>query len=229
MACYARALILQACESYFCFKLSRMKKFKSEDLINDLQNDVRQITTAVESMKGMDKIKLSYPLNNGKWTAIQALEHLNIYNRYYLPAIETAIAEAKTTRSAWFNSGTLGNYFTNSMKPSDVFQVKNKMKTGKAYNPPASLNAEQVIAEFQQHQQKLLNLLDTARNSDMNSIRIPISVSKFIRLKLGDTFRFLIAHEQRHLIQARNAIHELGIPTDKFPVLIQTKKTPSLN
>lgn len=201
-----------------------MKKFKSEDLINSLQNDVRQLVAAAESMKGMDKIKLSYPLTNGKWTAIQALEHLNIFNRYYLPVIETEIAESKSGRSAWFNSGTLGNYFTNMMKPTDVYQVKNKMKTGKAYNPPAALNSEQVVAEFLQHQQKLTQLLDAVRESDMNSIRIPISVSKFIKLKLGDTFRFLIAHEQRHLVQARNAIHALGIPTDKFPVILEAQK-----
>lgn len=201
-----------------------MKKFKSEDLINGLQSDIQQLVAAAESMKGMDKIKLSYPLNNGKWTAIQALEHLNIYNRYYLPVIESAISESKSGRSAWFNSGTLGNYFTNSMKPTDVFEIKNKMKTGKAYNPPGALNAEQVIAEFVQHQQKLTQLLDASRDRDMNSIRIPISLSKFIKLKLGDTFRFLIGHEQRHLIQARNAIHALGIATDKFPVILEAKK-----
>jgi hypothetical protein len=198
-----------------------MKKFKSEDLINSLQNDVRQLAAAAESMKSMDKIKLGYPLTNGKWTAIQALEHLNMYNRYYLPLVETAINESKTGRSAWFNSGTLGNYFANTMKPSDVFEIRNKMKTQKSYNPPAALNAEKVIAEFLEHQQKLNQLLDAARNHDMNNIRIPITVSKFIKFKLGDTFRFLVGHEQRHLVQARNAIRELGISTDKFPVILQ--------
>lgn len=198
-----------------------MKKFKSEDLLNSLQDDVRRLIAAAESMKSMDKIKLAYPLNNGKWTAMQALEHLNIYNRYYLPAIDKAITESKSSRSAWFNSGTLGNYFTNSMKPTDVYGVKNKMKTGKGYHPPASLKSEDVINEFIEHQQKLLQLLDTARTRDLNAIRIPITITKFIKLKLGDTFRFLIAHEQRHMVQARNAIHSLGIATDKFPVILQ--------
>jgi hypothetical protein len=200
-----------------------MKKFKSEDLINNLQNDIRQLIAAAESMKSMDKIKLSYPLTNGRWTAIQALEHLNLYNRYYLPAIEKAISEDKSSRSAWFNSGTLGNYFTNSMKPTDVYMVKNKMKTQKSYNPPAALSAEQVISEFLQHQEKLIQLLDAARNRDMNAIRIPITVTKYIKFKLGDTFRFLVAHEQRHAVQARNAIHALGIATDKFPVIVEAK------
>jgi hypothetical protein len=85
------------------------------------------------------------------------------------------------------------------MKPTDVYQVKNKMKTQKSYHPPAALNAEQVIGEFLQHQEKLLQLLDAARNRDMNAIRIPITITKYIKFKLGDTFRFLVAHEQRHL------------------------------
>ena len=95
------------------------------------------------------------------------------------------------------------------------------MKTQKSYTPPAALNAEQVIAEFGEHQQKLLQLLETARNYDLNNIRVPITITKFIKFKLGDTFRFFVAHEQRHMVQARNAIHALGIATDKFPVILQ--------
>jgi hypothetical protein len=113
------------------------------------------------------------------------------------------------------------------MKPTDVFQVKNKMKTQKSYNPPAALNAEQVINEFSQHQQKLIQLMNLSRTRDMNAIRIPITVTKYIKFKLGDTFRFLVAHEQRHLVQARNAIHALGISTDRFPVIVDAKSFAS--
>jgi len=91
----------------------------------------------------------------------------------------------------------------------------------KSHHPPAALNADQVIAEFVDNQNKLLQLLDQARNYDLNAIRIPVTISKFIKFKLGDTFRFLVAHEQRHVVQARNAIHALGIATDKFPVILQ--------
>ena len=198
-----------------------MKKFKSEELINSLQTDVKSMVSAVELMKDMDKIKLAYPLAEGKWTAVQALEHSNMYGRYYLPAMEKAISEAPDQKAAWFNAGRMGDYFVKMMKPTNVYEVKNKMKTQKGYNPPVALNVETVIGEFLDQQQKLLQLLDRARNKDLNAIRIPISISKMIKMKLGDTFRFLIAHEQRHMIQARNAIHGLGIATDKFPVILQ--------
>ncbi len=196
-----------------------MKKYKTDELIDSLQADVKQIIAAAEAMQGLDKIKLSYPLTEGRWTAVQAIEHLNIYNRYYLPAIEKAMNEGQQERSAWFNSGRMGDYFTKMMKPTNVYQVKNKMKTPKGYHPPAALHSETVIKEFIDQQHRMLQLLDRARQYNLNNIRVPISISKLIRLKLGDTFRFLVAHEQRHMIQARNAIHDLGISTDKFPVI----------
>jgi hypothetical protein len=94
----------------------------------------------------------------------------------------------------------------------------------KSYTPGKGLNVEAVFKEFFQHQNKLLQLLDVARRRNMNSIRIPISISKLIRFKLGDTFRFLIAHEQRHMIQARNAIKAVGVSTDKFPVILEAAR-----
>jgi hypothetical protein len=126
-----------------------------------------------------------------------------------------------TDANAWFTPGTFGNYFTNMMKPKNVYEVKNKMKAQKGYAPPLGLNVDVVVKEFIQHQQKLLQLLEISKKRNLSDIRIPISISKLIKLKLGDTFRFLIAHEQRHMIQARNAVHALGIATDKFPVILQ--------
>jgi len=201
-----------------------MKKFKSDELIDSLQADVKQLMAAAEQMQGMDKIKLGYPLGEGKWTAVQALEHLNMYGRYYLPAIEKAMSLNTGGKAAWFNTGRLGGYFTNMMMPKNVYEVKNKMKAPKGYAPPASLNTDAVIKEFLEQQNQLLQLLEQARQRNLNEIRIPITLSKLIKLKLGDTFRFLIAHEQRHMVQARNAIHGLGIATDKFPVLFTSQQ-----
>jgi hypothetical protein len=110
------------------------------------------------------------------------------------------------------------------MMPKNVFEIKNKMKAMKGYSPTNGLNVDAVFKEFFQHQNRLLHLLDVARRRNLNSIRIPITITKLIRFKLGDTFRFLIAHEQRHMIQARNAIKAVGVATDKFPVILEAAR-----
>jgi hypothetical protein len=201
-----------------------MKKYKSEELINELQGDVRQIVAAAKHLHTADPVKLSYCPAEGKWSVAQCLEHLNAYNRYYLPAIEKAMTFLSKETNAWFIPGFWGNYFTKMMRPTNVYQVKNRMRAMKDYKPGHGLNVENTFQEFFQHQERILQLLELARKRDLNSIRVPISISKLIKLKLGDTFRFLIAHEQRHLIQARNAIKAVGIATDKFPVILEAAR-----
>ncbi len=198
-----------------------MAKFKTDDLLNELEEDVRKIIAVSDHLKGLEKGKLIYQSSSDKWSVVQVLEHLNAYGRYYLPAIEKAIIEDKGGKDAWFHSGRLGNYFTNSMKPKNVYEIKNKMKSLKDYKFPNSLNVDIVLREFADQKTKLMQLLQMARERNLNSIRIPITISKLIRLKLGDIFRFLIAHDQRHMIQARNTLKATGVPTDRFPVILQ--------
>jgi len=201
-----------------------MNKFKSEDLINQLQADVKHIIEAAEHLQTADPVKLNYAAAEGSWSVTQVLEHLNAYNRYYLPAIEKSMVHISKDTSAWFIPGFWGNYFTKTIMPKNVYEIKNRMKTMKNYIPAKGLNVDSVFKEFFQHQHKLLQLLDVARRRNLNSIRIPITISKLIRFKLGDTFRFLVAHEQRHMIQARNAIKAVGVATDKFPVILEAAR-----
>ena len=198
-----------------------MAKFKSEDLIKELKEDVQRLQAAADHLKNTEKSKLVFVENEGKWSVVQCLEHLNEFGRFYLPAIEKTITVKTGEKNAWFNSGFLGDYFTKSMKPKNVFDIKNKMKTMKRFTFPNSLNVDNVMKEYIDQKIKLQHLLDTANDRDLNSIRIPITLTKMIKLKLGDIFRFLIAHEQRHMIQARNTLKSTGVATDKFPVILQ--------
>lgn len=196
-----------------------MAKFKTADLLNSLTEDVKRIREAAEFFAASERTKLAYSPDPGRWSVVQVLEHLNAYNRYYLPVMEKELSVTSHDTNAWFTSGYWGEKFTKMMKPANVYEVKNKMKTQKKMAFPNSLNVETVLKEFIAGQDKLLQLLELAAGKDLEKIRIPISISKLVRLRLGDTFRFLIAHEQRHMVQARNVLKETGIATDKFPVL----------
>ena len=195
-------------------------KIQQDQLIDNLKKDVDVLLTSVQSFLAEKDALLIQPAP-GKWSITQILEHLNMYSRYYIPAIDKAISTTPSTREAWFNSGFWGDYFTKMMQPKNVFEVKNKMKAMKSYSPENVYNPDTVINEFIQHQQRLLQLLEASRQKSLSGIKVPISISKMIKLKLGDTFRFVIGHEQRHFIQARNALKQIGLATDKFPVILQ--------
>ena len=195
-------------------------KIQQEELLESLKKDVEVLLECADFFRAEIDALLVPPVS-GKWSVTQILEHLNGYGRIYLPEIDKAISGSQSKRSAWFNSGFWGNYFTNMMKPKDVFEVKNKMRAMKSHSPENNLNPGKVLDEFIEQQHRLLQLLDMAKMRDTNAIRIPLSITRLIKLKLGDTFRFLVAHEQRHFVQARNAIKTIGLSTDKFPAILQ--------
>lgn len=92
------------------------------------------------------------------------------------------------------------------MLPGDDDQVKNKMKAAKSHSPVGVLNSREVLEYFIHSEKELSKLLQAARTTNLARIKVPISISKLVRLTLGDTFRFVIAHQLRHFVQIREAL-----------------------
>jgi hypothetical protein len=139
----------------------------------------------------------------------QILEHLNIYSRYYITAIEQKLHLNQSGPNVDFVPGWLGNYFTKLMKPKEDNTLVKKMKAPKDAVPSAQQNATAMLQEFVSHQHHLLNLLQIAKTANLDYNRVPTSLSKFISLKLGDTFRFFVGHEQRHFLQINGVVSML--------------------
>jgi hypothetical protein len=186
-----------------------MMKIKSEELIEQLQADTRQLILMAGYLKSEDMGLLTRQPAPEQWSVAQVLEHLNSYGNYYLPAIRKSLAASEAPSKLWFRSGWLGQYFTRLMQPGEDGVIAKKMKAPKGHRPVASLNASAVIDTFLAQQHELLGLLKIAASRDMGKIRTPISISRLVKLKVGDTFRFLIAHEQRHFIQVGNTLAQV--------------------
>lgn len=181
-----------------------MKKTKSIQLIEQLEADTRQVILQTNYLLKQDPELLTMQPGEGKWSIAQVIEHLNSYGRYYLPLIENPIRKSHHKADELFTPGLLGDYFTKSMLPKSDGRISNKMQTPKAHRPSVDIDSKKVIDEFLKQEYLLLELLEKAKQTDIGRIRIPISIAKFIRIKLGDTFRFLIAHHQRHFVQIKN-------------------------
>ena len=179
--------------------MKAMSKFK---LLSSLEQEVeKHLAEAVSVFQNLPEETLLKPAPDGGWSMAQCLAHLNSYGRFYLPAITYAINHpAVNATNENFKSGWLGNYFTQMMQPGNSTK---KYKSPKDHSPTPDLDARAVVAEFIQQQEQLMRCLRKAKATDINATRVPVSISKWIRLKLGDTFRFLIAHNERHMLQAK--------------------------
>ena len=174
-------------------------KTDSERLIADLIERTRQNLNRVEKFSEYSDEALNYKAHVTSWSILECIEHLNLYGDYYLPEMEKNIANCKHKASTIFKSGILGNYFANKMLPKEGMK---KMQAPKDKNPMGSQLEKSVIDRFEKQQHKMLELLDKARHVSLTKTKTAISISKLIKLRLGDTFRFVIYHNQRHLAQA---------------------------
>ncbi len=188
----------------------------TQRLLDQLQEQTeRVLQKAVSEWQMLSAEQLSFQPAPGAWSAAQCLEHLNIYGHHYLPAIEKAIQQGKmkgNKAAKHFNAGWLGAYFTQLMQPQLGGALKSKMKAPKNAVPSAQPDPHRILAEFIDQQEKMLVLLREAATVNLNDIRVPISLSPWIRLKLGDTFGFVIAHIERHVLQADRSITDYTFP-----------------
>jgi hypothetical protein len=198
-----------------------MPSFNTHQLLQELQYHVEQMIAEVNNFKTYAPASLNKQPQPGKWSIAQVLEHLNSYNRYYLPELEKAINRGKAAHIGFnpvFKAGVFGNYFTKMMQPGSDGKIANKMQSPKDHRPKEQLDTAKVLNEFILGQQKLVILLQEAEKTNIGKLKVPISISRFIKLKAGDTFRFLIAHQQRHFVQIHNVL-----------ATMQVKATPSVH
>lgn len=170
-----------------------------EELIEKTKDNLNQI----DVFDQLPIEKLNYRASQKEWSILECLAHLNIYGDYYIPEIETRMSQSSHQSNNTFKTGLLGNYFVKLIQPKEQL---NKMKTMDAFNPIGSKLDKTIIQKFRIQQIKMLSLLDKAKNLNLTKIKTGISISKFIKLRLGDTLRFVVLHNQRHIIQANNIL-----------------------
>jgi hypothetical protein len=168
------------------------------EFMQQLEIRVEQnLLIAIRVFQNTNEQQLLQPPAAGGWSIAQCLWHLNSYSRFYLPLMEQQLGNP-TAGSASFKSGWLGAYFVKIMNPKTGTQ---KYKAFKDHVPPESIDAYAEVAAFIQMQEMLLGYIKQARTVNLN-MRLPVSISKLIKLKLGDVFQFMIAHDERHVQQA---------------------------
>ena len=180
-------------------------KIESNKLIEDLILDTTQNLNEAKKLIKLPNELLNYRLREDSWSILECFEHMNLYGDFYIPEIKIGLDNSTKVSTRFFKSGMLGNYFAKSMLPKEKL---NKMKTFNDKNPLGSNLDVSTINRFISQQEQILNLLENSKEKSLNKIKVPISIAKWIKLKLGDVFRIVIYHNIRHVLQANNVLKE---------------------
>ncbi|MDE5438698.1 DinB family protein [Elizabethkingia meningoseptica] len=179
-------------------------KIQADQLIRELSSLTLSHIQVVENLKTKTPAELNHKTAPERWSALECIEHLNRYGAYYLPEIESQILNTDAVSESTFKSGIIGNYFTNLIKPKEKL---NKMKSPKEMNPLNSKLDTTTLDTFLQQLNHTISLLEQSNKISLNQTKIPVSIFRYIKLKLGDTFRFCIYHNERHIQQAVRAVN----------------------
>lgn len=180
-------------------------KVIAKELIEDLIDKTRINIEKAERLKSLTDSDLNYKETINEWSILECIEHLNIYGDFYNPAIKESIENTNSKSTKYFKSGLIGNYFVQLISPKKKL---NKMKTLKVNNPINKVLDRNVVDKFIDQQRECLHLIEKSKKLNLTKTKTAISISKIIKLRLGDTFRFITAHNERHLLQAESILNK---------------------
>lgn len=188
----------------------------TSDLIQILTNITQEnIDNVKKFTTKLSDDQLKWRPNPGIWSVGEVLAHLNEYAVYYHPTISRKIETTRfTSTKEDFISSPLGRSAWKSMKLGNARNVKRKFKAPKGQNP--TLQPELVkgseLPDFLQHQDSMMKIIEQAQTVNVRRVKIPISISKIVRLRLGDALLFVVYHNQRHVQQIINLVKHKNFP-----------------
>jgi len=145
------------------------------------------------------------------WSVAQCLDHLNATARAYLPMLDEGIANA--IRRGEHSPGPyaynwIGRFMVYVVKPATRWRGT----APEAFLPPPGRRRPEIVAAFRAYQVQYVDRLRQASGLDLARARITSPLARWLRMPLGSAFAMLIAHEQRHLAQARRVLEAPGFP-----------------
>lgn len=189
---------------------------QAADLVPELQSLFNQFERicrdAEDLLRGLSHEQFNWRQEAGRWSIGECLDHLNVTADFYQPMIDSRMSEGRAQgklSQGPFRHGWLGNRFVGALEPP----VKTKFKAPKKFVPPPDRSMDEVATKFFAAQEEFSNLIRRANGLDLARIRVQIPATKLFRVSLGQALALMIAHERRHLWQARQVKEQPNFPS----------------
>lgn len=196
-----------------------MKVFNTIKLITELKAITEANNEfAHKKLQYLSEEQKKWRPTSESWSIIEIFAHLNEYATFYHRVFKERIEKSKFKGAKeTFVSSPLGRSAWKSMKLGRANNVKRKFKAPKSYNPTIdnSLIKGDEVSRFEKNQNELLSILDLSKTVNLRKVKVPISISRIVRLRLGDALMFVVYHNERHIQQALNIISHPNFPKKK--------------
>jgi hypothetical protein len=139
------------------------------------------------------------------------MEHLNILGSLLVEKMNEGIVRGRAeglTGAGPFHYSWPGRMFIDSLGPDSRLRVK----TLKLYTPTGVPGKEQLAPKFRELQKAYRDAVVRASGVDLVRVKVASPANRMLRFSLGVWFAAKLAHEHRHIEQARRITAEPGFP-----------------
>lgn len=144
-----------------------------------------------------------------RWSALECFQHINItedlYHRKMQPAIASARERGMTGSGPFTYKGWLGKFLIRNMTtpPEKPFKAPGLFKP----EGRSKLDVDAVRTEFLKRREEARALLRASDGLDLARVRFGNPMLGLIRMRLGQSFQIMAAHDRRHLWQAEQMLN----------------------
>ncbi|MFB6249235.1 MAG: DinB family protein [Salinibacter sp.] len=179
--------------------------------LDDYQSHFRSLKReAAALVDGTDEELLLTRPNPETWSVAEVFDHVNTAGWLLLPPLEEAIQDGHDQGpygTPPFRYGVVSRWFVRSMRPSSswTFTAPSVFEP----EPPETLYPGETVEEFRALQDQFADCVAAAEGLDLRRIRVASPAVPLLRISLGAWFEATLAHEERHLEQARAVLDAL--------------------
>ena len=167
--------------------------------------------TPARHSAALDARQINWKADASRWSVAQCLEHLLTANRQMVEMADQAL-DATRGRTLWQRlpiwPGLLGRMLVRTQSPNATRRFK---APGKA-QPAASALDTGIVARFVHQQRELIAKLDASATRDLAGVVMASPFLGIVTYSVLDGWRLIVAHERRHVQQAKQVMATPGFP-----------------
>jgi DinB superfamily len=145
-----------------------------------------------------------------RWSIAECFDHLNATARVFLAKIDRSIADAKARGlrgTGPAGHGLIDRLMIRAMEPPPRFHTRSPKVVTPAEH--TTRDREAVMREFMEWQGQIAARVRQADGLALSRVRVPSPFGRWLTYSLGGAFAIALAHERRHLWQAKEVRNAL--------------------
>lgn len=157
---------------------------------------------------GLDKETFNARPDANSWSVAQCIDHLYTVNASYFEPLEQVL-NGEYKRHWMSRVGFMVNFFGKMILNSVQPRRRKKLRTFGIWEPEQSALGTELIEQFAEQQEELKKLIAASEELINAGQVISSPANRTIVYRLATACEIIVAHEERHIVQAREALQQV--------------------